>query len=131
MTGLPLKPQSQDAAKDDERKPEYIPNFEDRIFTVLSDEVRYKFKQLNISEEEKTEILHAFIYLNEEEQLKYIDEFRLSNEGTKQTLIDRINSLNIDENHKKSLIKQLEFLDEQEQENFVNYLEKSAKGATA
>lgn len=131
VTGLPLKPQSQDAAKDDERKPEYIPNFEDRIFTVLSDEVRYKFKQLNISEEEKTEILHAFIYLNEEEQLKYIDEFRLSNEGTKQTLIDRINSLNIDENHKKSLIKQLEFLDEQEQENFVNYLEKSAKGATA
>ncbi len=127
-TGKPLVPENEQPKED---KSQYIADFEQRIYTVLSDKVKYELNQLNIDKEEKSDLLRSFIYLGEEEQLKYIQEIKGSNQSINTDLIERIRNLQIRDDQKESLIQQLDYLSEPEQENFVRYLEASTKGAEA
>ncbi len=99
-----------------------------KIFTLLSKEIREKIKDLDISKNERKEILKELAFLSKEQQIKYINALiYLYKEEIPQQLIDRIKNLkNVKPEHFEKLVDQLKYMDTQEQEQFIQFLEKFA-----
>lgn len=98
------------------------------IYTVLDSDVREELLNLPISEDEQDMIAKSFIYLNHEQQLKYLEELstvNLPDLEARKELIEVIENLPIPPPQKEFLLEQLEYLNEDEQTEFVTILEKS------
>ncbi|MHA1672113.1 MAG: hypothetical protein ACTSYI_00670 [Promethearchaeota archaeon] len=98
------------------------------IYTVLDEEVREKLLKLPISEEDRDIIAKSFIYLNNTQQIKYLEELSAVNMAdleTRKELTNVIQNLPIPHPQKEFLVDQLNYLNETEQDDFVITLERS------
>ncbi len=108
-------------SNDKEEKPdkEYL----DRLFMVISEETRERLLKLDISEEEKWDIIREFINLPEEQRQKYIEELEDVNRKISEKIISRVNVMKINRKSKEGLMKQLALMTPNNQQDFVEYLE--------
>ena len=61
-------------------KLEVVKKYFQRIFTILSKEVREELTKLNLTKEELKEIKKELAFLTEEKQLEFLKELKKSNE---------------------------------------------------
>ena len=99
-----------------------------KIFTLLSNDIREKIKQLKIPKKEKEELLRELAFLTKEQQFKYIEAItKLYQEKIPRKLVDKIRKIpNVKPEHYKKIVKQLKYMDEEEQIEFIHFLEKYA-----
>jgi len=101
-----------------------------KVFTVLEPEVREKFINLSVTDEERDLISKALIYLESNQQLRYMDEIHnvnLDPEILFEQYIKRIHVLPIEPQQRRFLVEQLEYLPHEKQEEFVSFLEQTVK----
>ncbi len=98
------------------------------IYTVLDEEVREGLIKLPISEEDRDMIAKSFIYLNNSQQIKYLEELSAVNKAdleARKELTKVIKNLPIPHPQKEFLVDQLNYLNETEQDDFVITLERT------
>jgi hypothetical protein len=95
------------------------------VYTVFEPSIRARLLSLPITVQERNEIARTFIYLTEEQQIRYLIELETVNQDdlTTQNLIRRIQALLLPQEQHKFLIDQLQYLPPQKQEEFVHFLE--------
>lgn len=103
-------------------KEDQINLYLERIFTVLSGETRKRILELDIPETEKYDVLKEFVYLQEEQQKKYLEELENINRKISWDLVKKIRSLKLSDDEKEKLIKQLEYMTPANQLEFVKFL---------
>lgn len=100
------------------------------IYSVLDPEVRAKFVNLSVTNEERDLISKAMIYLEKDQQLRYMDELHQINQDPEvvfEQYIKRIHILPIEPQQRRFLVEQLEYLPFEKQEEFVSFLEQTVK----
>lgn len=98
-----------------------------KIFTLLSKDMIQQISNLDISKEEKRELLEELAFLTKEEQVKYVEALGDLYKEIPKKLIDRIRKLpNLKPQHIDKLIEHLKYMDTQEQIKFIQFLEENA-----
>ncbi len=98
----------------------------EEIYAVLDSDVREQLVALPISKEERDLLAKSFIYLNAQQQLKYLEELQHVNEYNEaeyEEFIDRIKSLQIPRNQQDFLISQLHYIPDTDHQEFIKTLE--------
>ncbi len=133
QTGEPLN-KGENMYKDSVEPPEDEQEGNDlkRIYTVLTPTIREKFLHLEVEPTQKMEIGKSFIYMDEGQQHKYLDELLTLNDSEEEEkydkLVQRISSLPLKRGRHDFLIRQLNYLPLEEQEEYVQFLEEQVKG---
>ncbi len=102
-----------------------IKGYMDRVFTVLTADMRDRLLGLDIPEDQKWDVIREFVNLKQSQQQKYIDELENVNRVLSEQLIIRVKKMKLPKNETDSIIKQLEIMDPKEQVQFVEFLEQS------
>jgi len=110
------------SSKNDKPKEEQLNLYLNKIFTVLSGEIRQKILQLNISEEEKNSILEEFVYLTEEQQQKYLEELESLNKEISSNFIEKVMKSDLNEKDKNYIIKTIQYMNPDTQKEFLHYI---------
>lgn len=100
-----------------------IKDYMDRVFTVLTADMRERLLKLDIPEDQKWDVIREFINLKKEQQQKYLDELENVNRVLSEELIKRVRKMKLPTKETKSIIDQLEIMDPKEQIQFVEFLE--------
>ncbi len=98
------------------------------IFTILTPKIRKILIELPITIEDRELLSKSLIYMDEEHQLKYMQEIEEINQDPSkiyQLFIKRIKKLPIEDSEKRFLVEQLDYLPAQKQEEFVSFLEQN------
>lgn len=98
----------------------------EKIFNILSPEVKQKLDSLTLPDVELNPILESFVLLNKEIQLKYLDEIEKLNDSDKiinPKLVERIKKLQIPKKDQDNLISELYYLADEKQNEFVEFME--------
>ena len=102
-----------------------IKDYMDRVFTVLTADMRDRLLGLDIPEDQKWDVIREFVNLKQSQQQKYIDELENVNRVLSEQLIKRVKKMKLPKKETDSVIKQLEIMDPKEQVQFVEFLEHS------
>jgi hypothetical protein len=102
-----------------------IKDYMDRVFTVLTADMRDRLLGLDIPEDQKWDVIREFVNLKQSQQQKYIDELENVNRVLSEQLIIRVKKMKLPKKETDSIIKQLEIMDPKEQVQFVEFLEHS------
>ena len=102
-----------------------IKEYMDRVFTVLTADMRDRLLGLDIPEDQKWDVIREFVNLKQSQQQKYIDELEDVNRILSEQLIKRVKRMKLPKKETDSVIKQLEIMDPKEQVQFVEFLEHS------
>lgn len=106
----------------DKDKEEQIQLYLNRIFTVLSGEVRKRIIDLDIPEKEKYEVLQEFVNLTDTEREKYLEELETVNRKISQELVTKIVKMDLTYADKQKLIDQLKVMTPSDQLEFIRFL---------
>ena len=102
-----------------------IKEYMDRVFTVLTADMRDRLLTLDIPEDQKWEVIREFVNLKQSQQQKYLDELEDVNRVLSEQLIKRVKKMKLPKKEADSVIKQLVIMDPKEQVQFVEFLEHS------
>ncbi|MHA1109456.1 MAG: hypothetical protein ACTSRE_00015 [Promethearchaeota archaeon] len=102
-----------------------IKEYMDRVFTVLTANMRDRLLSLEIPEDQKWEVIREFVNLKQSQQQKYLDELENVNRVLSEQLIKRVKKMKLPKKEADSVINQLEIMDPKEQVQFVEFLEHS------
>ncbi|TFG07527.1 MAG: hypothetical protein EU539_04695 [Promethearchaeota archaeon] len=111
-----------------EKDKKLVKEYFSKIFNLLSKDLRNQINELNISKNEKKELLEELAFLSKKEQVKYIEAIvNLYQEELPIKLIERVRSLpNVRPEHLVKIAEQLKFMDVDEQEKYIQFLENNA-----
>lgn len=110
-----------------EKDKKLVKEYFSKIFAVLSKDLREQIINLEISKKEKRELLEELAFLNQEEQVRYIEAIVDLYKEIPKKLIERIRKLpNVDPKHLDKIVEQLRVMDMEEQLKFVLFLEENA-----
>jgi len=102
-----------------------IKEYIDRVFTVLTADIRERLLKLEIQEDQKWDVVREFVNLKKEQQQKYLEELENINRVLSEELIKRVKKMKLPQKETDSIIKQLEIMDPKEQTQFVEFLEQT------
>ncbi len=115
----PEKPPSKPPVGDKGEIKEYM----DRVFTVLTADMRDRLLKLDIPEDQKWDVIREFVNLKKTQQQKYIDELENVNHVLTEELKKRVQKMKLPKKETQSILKQLEIMGPKEQVQFVEFLE--------
>jgi hypothetical protein len=102
-----------------------IKEYMDRVFTVLTADMRDRLLKLEIPEDQKWDVIREFVNLKQSQQQKYLDELENVNRVLSEQLIERVKKMKLPKKETDAVIKQLSIMDPKEQIQFVEFLEHS------
>ena len=109
-----------------EKDKKLVKEYFSKIFTLLSKDLIQEISNLDISKEEKRELLEELAFLTKEEQVKYVEALADLYKDIPKKLIERIRKLpNVKPQHIDKLIEHLKYMDAQEQIKFIQFLEEN------
>lgn len=110
-----------------EKDKKLVKEYFSKIFSLLSKDLIQGISNLDISKEEKRELLEELAFLTKEEQVKYVETLADLYKDIPKKLIERIRKLpNVKPQHIDKLIEHLKYMDSQEQIKFIQFLEENA-----
>jgi hypothetical protein len=111
----------------DEKDKKLVKEYFSKIFTLLSKDLIQEISNLEISKEERRELLEELAFLTKEEQIKYVEALADLYKEIPKKLIERIHKLpNIKPQHIDKLVEHLKYMDTQERVKFIQFLEENA-----
>jgi len=125
--GLELKLHESLLPVKNEKDKKLVEDYFLKIFTLLSKDIRRQIMDLNISEDQKRELLKELAFLAKEEQQKYVESIIHLYREIPIKLIERIKKLpNVKPEYYIKIAEQLKFMDSDDQVKFIQFLENNA-----
>ena len=97
----------------------------DRVFTVLTADIRNRLLKLDIPEDQKWDVIREFVNLKKSQQEKYIEELENVNRVLSEELKKRVKKMKLPKKETDQILKQLGIMGPKEQVQFVEFLEHS------
>ena len=112
----------------DEKDKKVVKRYLNKIFNVVSKDIKDRIMDLDMPKQDKKEILKELAFLTEKEQMKHIESIAELYKEIPHMLIERIRKLpNVKTEHYDKIIAQLKYMDFEEQMEFVQFLENYSK----